>query len=184
MSILSEPTVRVPTGTWDVDPVHTTVSFSARHAGVSNVRGIFHEFEGTLEVGAGGAISGGGSVATATVDTRSSFRDEHLRSADFFEAETYPRMTYRIRDVEVDGEDITVTGDLTMRGVTHELVLRGEILGVGIDDDGNTRLGLSLAGQVSRAAYGMRFNQALGGGNVLVGDRIKLSLDISLVKRG
>jgi polyisoprenoid-binding protein YceI len=183
MAIAAKPTVDVPTGTWIVDPVHSSVSFSVRHAGIANVRGVFREFEGFLEVDAGVPVSAGGSVELASVDTGAPLRDGHLRSADFFDVEQYPQLTFQSRRIEVDGDDVRVVGLLSLHAVTGELELRGELLGSGVDDDGATRVGLSLTGQLSRAEYGMRFNQALGGGNVLVGDKVKLALEISAVRQ-
>jgi polyisoprenoid-binding protein YceI len=171
----------IAAGTWIVDPVHSTIGFAVRHAGVANVRGLFREFEGTIAVAADGTLSGGGSVALASVDTGAPDRDAHLRSADFFDVERHPELRFRATRIEVDGEDVTVAGELSLHGVTGTLELSGELTGPGIDDEGNTRFGLSLAGQLSRAAYGMRFNQLLGGGNVLVGDKVKLALEVSLI---
>lgn len=182
MAIASKPAIDIPSGTWIVDPVHSSVSFSVRHAGIANVRGVFREFEGFLEIEDGVPVSAAGHVELASVDTGAPLRDGHLRSADFFDVERHPRLTFRSTRIEVDGEDVLVVGLLSLHGVTGEIQLRGELLGSGVDDDGATRLGLSLTGQLSRGAYGMRFNQALGGGNVLVGDRVKLTLDIAAVK--
>jgi polyisoprenoid-binding protein YceI len=182
VAIASKPTIDVPTGTWIVDPVHSSVSFSVRHAGIANVHGVFREFEGALEVGPDGALGAAGHVELASVDTGAPLRDGHLRSADFFDVERHPRLTFHSDRIDVDGEDVLVAGRLSLHGVTNELELRGELLGSGVDDDGATRIGLSLSGALSRAAYGMRFNVALGGGNVLVGDKVKLALEISAVR--
>jgi polyisoprenoid-binding protein YceI len=179
--ITTTPTTGIPTGTWTVDPAHTTVGFTCRHAGVSNVRGSFGTFSGTLEHGADGSISARGSVAVASVDTGVSQRDDHLRSADFFDAEHHPEMTFATNAITLDGEDVHVRGELTLRGVTRPLELRGELGGPALDDDGALRVGLSLRGELSRAAYGMRFNHALGGGNVLVADKVRLELEVSAV---
>ena len=183
MAIAAQPTIDVPTGTWIVNPVHSSVSFSVRHAGIANVRGVFREFDGSLEVEGGVPVSAAGSVELASVDTGAALRDGHLRSADFFDVERHPRLTFQSSRIEVDGEDVRVLGQLSLHGVTNELELRGELLGSGVDDDGATRVGLSLSGQLSRADYGMKFNQALGGGNVLVGDKVKLALEISAVRQ-
>jgi polyisoprenoid-binding protein YceI len=175
----------LPTGTWVVDPAHTVVGFTAKHAGVSTVRGQFRDFDGRLEVSDLGIAVAWGSVRTASVDTGVEVRDEHLRSADFFEVDTYPEMEFVSRSIEpgeLDDEAI-ITGDLTIRGITKEIVLRAEIAGPAPDHDDNLRVGLSITGQLSRRDYGMRFNHMLGGGNALVGDRIKLVLDVSAVRQ-
>lgn len=175
------PATAIPAGTWTVDLDHTTVGFTCRHAGVANVRGGFGEFSGAIDVAPDGTVAARGTVAVASVDTGVHQRDDHLRSADFFDAERHPEMTFVSRQVIVEGEDVLVRGDLTLRGVTRELELRGELGGPGVDDEGSTRVGLSLRGELSRAAYGMRFNHALGGGNVLVADKVKLELEVSAV---
>jgi polyisoprenoid-binding protein YceI len=181
MAIAPQTAGHIAAGTWIVDPVHSTIGFSVRHAGIANVRGVFREFEGTVRIGADGSWSGGGTVALASVDTGAPDRDAHLRSADFFDVEHHPELRFEATRIDVDGEDVTVEGTLSLHGVTGLIVLRGELTGPGIDDAGNTRFGLSLAGQLSRADYGMRFNQLLGGGNVLVGDRVKLALEVSAI---
>lgn len=170
-------TPTIPAGTWAIDPEHTTVGFSVRHAGVSNVRGRFRSFEGTLE--AGDEVRAAGSVELTSVDTGVAQRDDHLRSEDFFACDRFPRMTFVSRSVRIEDGEVEVAGELTLRGVTNELVLRGELGGVIVDDDGLTRVGPELTGQLSRAAFGMRFNHALGGGNMLVGDRVKLAIEVS-----
>ena len=183
MTTTASPTTAVPAGTWRVDPDHSQVGFSVRHAGIANVKGVFRQVEGTLAAAADGTLSGHGRIRAGSVDTGVEFRDDHLRSADFFDVETYPEILFAATEIAVDGEDVAVRGDLTLHGVTRAIELRGELLGVGQDDEGATRVGLSLTGALSRAAYGMRFNQALGGGNVLVGDKVKLALEISAVRQ-
>jgi polyisoprenoid-binding protein YceI len=181
MAIASQTAGQIAAGTWTVDPVHSTIGFSVRHAGIANVRGLFREFAGSVRIGADGSWSGGGAVALASVDTGAPDRDAHLRSADFFDVEKHPELRFEATAIDVDGEDVTVEGTLSLHGVTGVLVLRGELTGPGIDDAGSTRFGLALAGQLSRADYGMRFNQLLGGGNVLVGDKVKLALELSAI---
>ena len=174
----------LPTGTWVVDPAHTVVGFAAKHAGVSTVRGVFRQFEGRLEVSDLGIAVASGTVRTASVDTGVDARDEHLRSPDFFEVGTYPEMSFVSRSIEPgDDDEIVIRGDLTIRGITHEIVLRAEVDGPGPDDQDQMRVGLTITGQLSRKDYGMRFNHMLGGGNALVGDKIKLALDVSAVRQ-
>jgi polyisoprenoid-binding protein YceI len=181
-AMITTTTTGIPTGTWTVDPAHTTVGFTCRHAGISNVRGSFGTFSGALEHRADGSLAARGTVAVASVDTGVAQRDDHLRSADFFDAEQHPEMTYEAREITLAGEDVRVRGDLTLRGVTRPLELRGELGGPAVDDEGALRVGLSLRGELSRAAYGMRFNHALGGGNVLVADKVRLELEVSAVR--
>lgn len=182
MTILSPSSTVVPAGTWTVDPAHSELGFSVRHAGIANVRGVFREFGGAVVAGADGALRASGWAAAASVDTGVEARDDHLRSADFFDAAGHPRLTFTAGTIAVAGGEVTVHGDLTLHGVTRALELRGELLGRAVDDEGAERIGLALTGALSRADYGMRFNQALGGGNVLVGDKVKLAIEISAVR--
>jgi polyisoprenoid-binding protein YceI len=174
----------IPAGTWTADPAHTSVNFSVKHLGISNVHGKFNEFEGTL-VNDGDGLSSAkitGTVKTASVDTAEPARDDHLRSPDFFDVEKFPEITFESSKIEADGDDISVTGKLTIHGVSNEITLNGEVTGTESDPWGNQRVGLEVSGSLSRGDYDMKFNQALGSGNLLVGDKVKLTLDISAIK--
>lgn len=175
----------VPTGTWAVDPKHSSVEFQVKHMGIATVRGKFNEFEGTLEIGDGLASAHAhGTVEVASIDTAEPQRDAHLRSADFFDADAHPQISFESRSIEaVDEETLRVTGDLTMHGVTREIALEAVIQGTDVDPWGNERVGLEVIGQLNRGDWDMKFNQALGSGNMLVSDRVKLALDISAVKQ-
>ena len=171
------------TGTWSVDPAHSRVEFQVKHLGIATVRGAFREFEGTLELG-GEAPQAYGTVEAASVDTNEPQRDEHLRSGDFFDAEQNPQLSYRSTAIhQLDAETLEIDGELTMRGVTRPVMLRGEIQGYEQDPWGNEHVGLEVTGELSRGEWGMTFNQALGSGNVLVSDKVRLLLDISAVKQ-
>jgi polyisoprenoid-binding protein YceI len=176
-------TALVPTGTWAVDAAHSSVEFSVKHMGISTVRGRFAEFEGTVEIGTDLASSRArGSVKTASITTGDDARDEHLRSADFFDAENFPDITFESTRVEpIDEESSRVFGNLTMHGKTNEIKL--EVVVAGSDEDpwGNQRVGLEAVGVLKRSDFDMKFNQALGSGNALVGDKVTMSLDISAV---
>ena len=178
-------TTAVPTGTWNVDPAHSKVGFAVKHMGIANVRGEFTEFEGTLEVGDDlSSAKAHGTVKVQSVDTNEAQRDEHLRSGDFFDAEQHPEITFTSTAIEpIDEETFKVTGDLTIHGVTKPITLTAEVQGTDTDPWGNDRVGLEVTGSLSRGDYEMKFNQALGSGNMLVGDKVKLALDISAVKQ-
>ena len=175
----------LPTGTWAADPSHARVGFSVKHLGISTVHGNFAEFSGTLEVGDDPSSAKiVGTVKAASVDTDDDGRDEHLRSADFFDVENFPELVFESTSITIkDQESATVKGNLTIRGVTNEIELAAELTGTEEDPWGNSRVGLELTGALSRGDYGMKFNQALGSGNVLVGDKVKLHIDISAVKQ-
>jgi polyisoprenoid-binding protein YceI len=176
----------IPTGTWKVDPAHSKVGFAVKHMGIATVRGEFTEFDGTLEIGDDlSAATAHGTVNAASVDTNEPQRDGHLRSADFFDVERFPELKFESTGVEqLDADTFRITGKLTIHGVTNEIVLHAEVDGTDTDPWGNERVGLEVMGELSRGDYGMKFNQALGSGNMLVADKIKLALDISAVKQG
>jgi polyisoprenoid-binding protein YceI len=179
------PTTLIPTGTWSVDPVHSKVGFAVKHMGIATVRGEFKEFSGTLEIREDLSKSRMyGTVKTASVDTNDAGRDNHLRSPDFFDAEANPEITFESTRIEpINEKTLRVTGNLTMNGVTKEITLDAQVLGVDVDPWGNQRVGLEVSGELSRGDFGMTFNQAMGSGNMLVGDKVRLALDISAVKQ-
>lgn len=173
----------MPTGTWKVDAAHSSVMFSVKHMGITNVRGRFTEFEGTLEARENLAdcrISG--TVKVASVDTGDPQRDEHLRSADFFDAERFPEITFESTRVEaIDDESTRATGNLTMHGVTRQIVLEGLTEGTDTDPWGNLRAGVEAVGKLKRSDFDMNFTKALASGNKLVGDKVSISFDVSAV---
>jgi polyisoprenoid-binding protein YceI len=174
----------VPTGTWKTDAVHSTVGFSVKHMGVSTVRGQFTDYDGTLEIAADGTATAHGTVKSASVNTNEPQRDEHLRSPDFFDAVTYPELTFSSTSITPDGEDtFKILGQLTIHGVTQDVELDAEVTGSDVDPQGNTRVGLEITGELSRKDFDMKFNAALGSGNLVVSDKVKLALDISAVKQ-
>ncbi len=154
--------------------------------GVATVRGEFREFEGTLEIGDDLESSRAyGTVRTGSVNTNQEQRDEHLRSADFFDAENHPELRFESERIELEGEDtLRVVGDLTINGVTREVEFQAEVLGTGRGANDEERLGLEVTGTLSRRDYGMKFNPALGSGNAVVADKVRLELDIAAVKEG
>jgi polyisoprenoid-binding protein YceI len=175
----------VPTGTWSVDPSHSSVQFAVKHMGIATVRGKFTKFEGTLEIGEDLEHSRAyGKVDVASIDTGEADRDAHLRSADFFDVEHYPQITFESTRVEpVDEESSTVYGNMTMHGVTNEVKLEVVVEGTDTDPWGNERVGITAVGVLKRSDFDMKFNQALGSGNLLVGDKVNMSLDVSAVRQ-
>jgi polyisoprenoid-binding protein YceI len=175
----------IPTGTWTVDPAHSQVGFAVKHMGIATVRGEFTQFEGTLEIAEDlSSAKAYGTVNAASVDTNEPQRDDHLRSPDFFDVAQFPELRFESTSIEaLDDEEFRITGKLTIHGVTNDIVLHADLQGTDIDPWGNERVGLEVTGQLSRGDYGMKFNQALGSGNMLVADKVKLALDISAVKQ-
>ena len=182
---MSTTSTVIPTGTWTADPSHSTVGFAVKHMGIATVRGEFNEFTGTIEIGDDlSAAKAYGTVKVESVDTKEPQRDDHLRSADFFDAAQHPELTFESTSIEaLDDEEFRITGNLTIHGVTNEIVLHADVQGTDTDPWGNERVGLEITSQLSRGDYDMTFNQALGSGNMLVADKVKLSLDISAVKQ-
>jgi polyisoprenoid-binding protein YceI len=172
----------LPTGTWNVDPIHSSVEFHVKHLGIATVKGQFKEFEGTLEVGPDGSRAYG-TVKVASVDTREPQRDAHLRSPDFFDADQYPEIAFQSTAIRpLDEDTFEIDGDLSIHGVTRGLTLKATVEGTETDPQGNPRVGLSATAQIDRSDYEMKFNMALGSGNVVVSDKVKILLEISAVK--
>ncbi len=172
----------IPTGTWVLDPGHTEVGFTVRHI-MSKVRGSFTEFEGTIVTGETLADSSAHvQVALSSIDTRNQQRDDHLRSSDFFDVATTPTMTFRSTSVQDNGGGrLVLTGDLTIKGVTRPVDLDVEVLGVGRDPWGATRIGVEASGQISRREFGVDFNIPLEGDKVMIGDNITLAITAQAV---
>jgi len=179
------PETLLPNGVWAIDPVHSRVGFAVKHMGIATVRGGFESFAGTLRSGDDPAsVTMTLTIDVASIDTSDEKRDAHLRSPDFFDAEVYPTLTFTSTEITpIDDETLRVAGDVTMHGVTRPIELEAVVQGTDTDPWGNQRIGLEIAGQLNRGDFGMTFNQALGSGNVLVSDRVKLSLDVSLVEQ-
>lgn len=176
--------IGIPTGTWKVDKAHTRVGFAVKHMGVATVRGEFREFDGALEIGEDLADSRAyGLVVAASVDTNQARRDAHLRSTDFFSADRHPELTFRSHAIEpVDEATFRVIGDLSINGVTNEVELAAELGGIETGPEGEERIGLEVTGQVSRKAFAMKFDAALGSGNAVVADKVKIAIDVAAVK--
>ena len=183
--ISTSKTTLVPAGTWAVDPIHSTVGFSVKHLGIATVRGKFDDFEGTLEIGEGDESARAfGTVQGVSINTGDAGRDEHLRSADFFGAEANPELRFESTGVRpLDEDTFEIEGNLSMNGVTNPVTLTAVVEGTETDPWGNDRVGLEVTGRINRGDWNMTFNQALGSGNLLVGEKVTLSLDISAVKQ-
>jgi polyisoprenoid-binding protein YceI len=172
----------LPVGTWKVDPVHSSVEFQVKHLGIATVKGKFKEFEGTLEVAPEGNKAYG-TVKVASVDTGEPQRDAHLRSADFFDAENIPEITFTSTAIRpVDEDTFEIEGDFSIHGITRPLTLKATLEGTETDHEGHPRVGVSATAQINRSDFDMKFNMALGSGNVVVSDKVKIQLDISAVK--
>ncbi|GAA1843873.1 YceI family protein [Brevibacterium marinum] len=174
------------TGTWVIDPAHTRLGFSTRHAMVTRIRGAFNVVEGTAVVDADDLASTKVTITidVDSVDTRTSDRDAHLRSADFFDVEKYPKITFTSTGVdEVEEGSYIVNGDLTIRDVTRQVSIPLELLGIDRDHQGALRVGLEGKRRIDRKDWGVEWNTTLDSGGLLVSDKITLEFELSLIKQ-
>ncbi len=185
MSTLTLPSLSELTGTWTLDPSHTQVGFTARHAMVTRVRGTFRDVEGTIAVDGDQPSRSRVDVTiqAASVDTRSDDRDAHLRSGDFFDTDTYPTITFSSTDVEQRSDvEYRVTGDLTIRDVTRPVTLDLTLTGAATDPFGNERVGFEGSVEVNRRDWNLTWNAALEAGGVLVSERVRLEFEVSAIR--
>jgi polyisoprenoid-binding protein YceI len=182
---MSAATATLAGTTWAVDAAHSNVEFAVKHMMLATVKGRFAQVAGEVTFGSDDFASAQVKVAVdvASIDTRTQQRDEHLRSPDFFDVANYPELTYEGGRVERTGEDsYRVAGDLTIRGITREVVLHATFEGQGADPWGGTRMAFHATGSLDRREFGLTWNQALETGGILVGDEVKLSIDVELVR--
>ncbi|MEH0418238.1 YceI family protein [Streptomyces sp. B21-083] len=179
------PGLAALTGEYTIDPSHTTIGFVARHAMVTNVKGSFQEFEGTLHLDGTSPANSTASldIKMDSLDTGSADRDGHLKSADFFRTDEFPTMTFRSTKAEsLGGDDYRITGDLEILGTTRPITIDMEFNGSAKDPFGNERVGFEGKAEILRSDWGLTWNAALETGGVLVSDKIKLNFDISAIR--
>jgi len=182
------PTATTPQNatTWNLDPVHSAAEFKVKHMMISNVKGRFTGIAGALSLDEGelGASRVEATIDATSIDTRDAQRDGHLKSADFFDVEKYPALNFRSTGVKrTDGGELAVTGELTIHGVTREVVFQVEGPTAPAKDPwGNTRIGLSATTKINRKDYGLTWNAALETGGILVGEEVTITLDVEFVK--
>lgn len=182
---MTAPVVDIPgyvTGRWVLDPVHSEVSFVVRHLMISKVRGRFRTFEAEIVTAADPAQSTvTATIALDSVDTGNPQRDEHIRSADFFDIAHHPTMTYRSTGLRQQGDQYVLDGELTLRGVTRPVPLVLEVNGFGPDTAGGTRAGFSASGEINRMDFGVAFNGPVPGGGVTVSERVQILLELEAI---
>lgn len=172
------------TGTYALDASHSHAAFTVRHAGISKVRGTLAITGGSITVGDDlESTSVTAEIDAASVNTGDDNRDNHLRSADFWDAENKPTWAFTSTSVTADGDDYVVAGDLTINGVTKPVELATEFAGTATDPFGNPRAGFEASTQISRKEFDLTWNAALEAGGVLVGDKITITLDVSAIKQ-
>ncbi len=174
------------TGDYVIDPTHSSIGFTARHAMITKVRGTFEQFEGWAHLDAENPAASTAEVTieVASINTRQAQRDDHLRTNEFFDAPSFPQITFRSTGVEAVSEDaFRLTGDLTVKGTTKPVTVDFEYTGTATDPFGNMRAGFEGKAVINRRDYGIEWNAALETGGVLVGEKISLEFDISAVKQ-
>jgi polyisoprenoid-binding protein YceI len=175
---------RVPVGSWEVDPKHSSIEFQVRSMGIATVKGFFREFKGWLEAAEDISQSKAcGIVQAASLDTREEQRDEHLRSADFFDVENHPEIRFDATKIELGGTAVKVTGDFTVRGITKEIELDAYPQATAPDPWGNQRVGVHATGVISRSDFGMEQDERLENGAELFSDEVRLVLELAAVKK-
>ncbi len=171
---------------WQIDPAHTHIHFSVRHLMISTVRGRFNEFSGTIEFDENNPLNSTVdlTINAASIDTREQKRDDHLRSPDFFEVEKYPHITFKSKRIEQTGDKTGhLIGDLTIRDVTKEVTLDVEYAGQAKSPWGATSAGFTASAPINREDFGLKWNQALETGGFLVGDKIKIDIEVELIEQ-
>ncbi len=169
--------------TWNIDPVHSEVGFSVRHMMVSKVRGRFTTFSGQLVTGEDPLKSSvTAEIDLSSINTGQEQRDAHIKSADFFEVETYPTMTYKSTGIRVEDGEYVLDGELTLKGVTRSVPLHLELNGFGPDAYGGVRAGFTATGEINRRDFNVNFNAPMANGGAVVADKVTLQLEIEAIK--
>jgi polyisoprenoid-binding protein YceI len=174
------------TTTWQIDTAHSSANFSIKHMMIAKVHGGFEKLSGTLQLDSADITKSSiqASVEAASINTREAQRDAHLKSADFFDVEKYPTLDFKSTKIEKDGDDLKVTGQLTIHGVSKEVVFQVEGPTQEMKDPyGNIKIGISATTKIKRKDFGLGWNAALEAGGVLVGDDVALSLDVQFARK-
>jgi polyisoprenoid-binding protein YceI len=170
--------------TWKIDPAHSHAAFAVKHLMISTVRGRFGEVSGDVHLDESDFANSTADIIvnTASVDTRDAQRDAHLRSADFFDVEQFPTMTFRVSRIDGSIEEFKLAGDITIHGVTRPITFDVTYEGRGRDPWGGERIGFSATGKIKRSDFGLNWNAALETGGFLVGDEVKITFDVEALK--
>lgn len=175
----------VSADTWKMDKPHTSIGFTVSHLVIAKVRGTFEDFDGVIQFDGKNVENGSVDITIqmASVDTENEKRDNHLKSPDFFDVESYPVMTFKSKKVvKGKGSDFQIIGDLTLRGVTKEVILDAVLNGIINDPMIGNRAGFSATGVINRQDFGVKWNRALESGDFLVGDQVAISIETELVR--
>jgi polyisoprenoid-binding protein YceI len=182
MTILAEHSATViPHGTWSIDPVWSSLEFEVRKLGLIPIKGRVPGFTGTIEGGESPAIRG--AVDATSITTFDETRDSHLQSPDFFDVERHPELRFESTAVDVDGAELTVHGNLAIKGTTRPVTLTGQFLGAGLDAYGNDRIGLELVTTIDRTEFGLDWNAPLPGGDLMLPNEVTLRAVFAAVRQ-
>ena len=180
MTIVADTSVAIPTGTWTIDPVWSSLEFEVKKLGLMTIKGRVPGFTGTIQGGEKPSLEG--SVDVSSITTFDETRDGHLQSPDFFDAARYPTLRFESTSVQLVGDELLVEGELTIRGVTKHVDLRGSYVGTAADHVGNDRIGLELATTVDRTEFGLEWNAPLPGGGLLLPNEVVLRASFVAVR--
>jgi len=181
MSIVADrPATKIPSGTWSIDPVWSALEFEVKKIGLINVKGRVPGFAGTIRGGEHPSIEG--TVDVSSITTFDETRDGHLQSPDFFDVPRYPELRFESTSVDIAGDELVVEGDLTIKGITKPVGLRGSFLGTGTDPMGNDRIALELSGTIDRTDFGLNWNAPLPSGGFLLPNEVVLKASFAAVK--
>lgn len=169
---------------WTIDPSHSEIGFRVKHMMFTNVKGQFNEYEANIAFEDQlNDASFEFDAKINSINTNNNDRDNHLKSADFFDAEQFPSLKFKSKNVVENGKNLEITGDLTIKGITKPVTLKGDFSGLMKDPWGNNRVGLNLEGAINRKDFGLTYNAALETGGVLVGEEVKLNAELQLVEK-
>lgn len=169
---------------WTIDPTHSEIGFKVKHMMFTNVKGFFNDY--TADITFNDDLKEADLQFEAKINsifTNNADRDNHLKSADFFDADQFPSLKFKSTQISGSGEDYEIKGDLTIKGITRPVTLKGEFSGLMSDPWGNTKVGLNLAGKINRKDFGLTYNAALETGGVLVGEDVQLNAEVQLVEQ-
>jgi len=174
---------QIPTGTWTLDKIHSSASFAVKHMVVATFRGRFEDFDATLEVGEDGSAHLVGTVDADSIVVKDENLAAHLKTPDFFDTENYPELRYEARDLRVEGDELLVDGELTIKGNTHPVEGRGALVGPHEDIAGNTKIGINLETVIDRTQFGLEWNAPLPKGGYALANDVTLIVELELAKK-
>jgi polyisoprenoid-binding protein YceI len=180
MSVATEQ--QLPTGTWTLDPIHSSASFAVKHMVVATFRGRFEDFDATLEVGENGDAKLVGVVKTDSIVVKDENLAGHLKSPDFFDTERYPELRYEASSIRREGEELIVDGELTIKGKTNPVQGRGTVVGPHEDIAGNTKIGVTLETTIDRTQFGLEWNAPLPKGGFALANDVTLTVELELAR--